>query len=125
MRIDREKPTAVEPHAQSKSHCTINLDPSPNQPSPAVSITVASAVAHTDHTTIIWSVEHASTAPYAIERRHGIAAWKRLTLLSVERGQLVLEDRAVLRGELYGYRVRLGRDATSSAAGEVTVEMSD
>ncbi len=93
----------------------------PFRPPPAVSITVASAVARTHHATIVWRVEHGSSAPYLIERRHASDPWKRLTYLSVEGGRLVLEDFAVLPGEPYTYRVRLGRDAASGAVGEVTV----
>ena len=95
----------------------------PFRPLPATSITVASADVRPYHATIVWRVENGSTAPYPIERRHAADPWKRLTHLSVEGGLLVLEDLAVLPGESYTYRVRLGRDAASGAVGEVTVNV--
>ena len=96
---------------------------SPFQRPPAVSISVQSAVARPWHTTIVWRVENVSVAPYPIERRYDDEPWKPLTSLLVEQGRLVLEDRAALPGALYTYRVRLGEDRASAAAGEVTLRV--
>lgn len=90
---------------------------------PEVSISVESAVARVHHATIVWRVENGSAAPYGIERRNGDEPWKRLTSRSVEGGRIVLEDPSVQPGQRYSYRLRLGSEATSGTAGEVTLQI--
>ena len=90
---------------------------------PDVSISVESARARPYHATIVWNVEHASTAPYLIERRYALEPWKPLTHLYVESGRISLEDLSVQPGATYSYRVRIGRDKGAAAAGEVTVQV--
>ena len=69
-----------------------------------------------------WQLGQASSAQ--VERRTAASDWQALGVVYVDgTGQVTYEDRTVEAGTRYGYRLRLGGDASAPTAGEVWVEV--
>jgi hypothetical protein len=94
----------------------------PDDPVVPVLVALVSVDATRERGRIAWRREQGAGESAAVERRVADGPWSEIaTLLPDARGGYVVEDRDVVAGARYTYRLALGLDGIVSRSGEVTV----